>query len=481
MSNIDHASGRAELDRVRSAIEALGNITASTANEVLDNDRNFAILEAVSLAVSIIAVAMSALNVLNALIMATQERTREIGIFAAIGWSRARIMMSIVIEGLLMCVIGCVLGVLLSFLAATAFPLIPAIGHLISFRAERRAGRAGARGRLRALHPRLADAGVAGGADDAGGSAAAAVSANMQDAGRGSLAGAAAGGLRLALSQLIEQIRMPPAPGTICAYPRLRNFLLDVLAEGRRKNIAHVLLEADIAGVREQLAELQARGEPVSMTSYIAKSFACAIEQDKRMQAYRLGRSRLIVFDDIDITFMIEREWESEPIPVFHVLRAAQQKSARDIHRELRAAKETPLGTTGPMSALEMRFFLLPAFLRKALWFLVRRKPYWFKDLAGTVGITSMGMYTSGAAVGVPITPMTLTLSIGAIERKPAIGNGTAIECDVVHLNLSVDHDVIDGAALMRFADRFKQILRERTALLPTAAAPAQRSRGLEA
>jgi putative ABC transport system permease protein len=132
--NIDHASGRAELGRVRTAIEALGNVTVSTADEVLDNDRNFAILEAVSLAVSIIAVAMSALNVLNALIMATQERTREIGIFAAIGWSNARIMMSIVIEGIVMCVIGCILGVLLSFLAAFAFPFIPAIGKLISFK-----------------------------------------------------------------------------------------------------------------------------------------------------------------------------------------------------------------------------------------------------------------------------------------------------------------------------------------------------------
>jgi putative ABC transport system permease protein len=119
---------------VRVAIEALGKVTASTANEVLNNDRNFAILEAVSLAVSIIAVAMSALNVLTALVMATQERTREIGIFAAIGWSNARIMMSIVIEGILMCVSGCVLGVLLSLLAAFAFPRIPAIGNLISFK-----------------------------------------------------------------------------------------------------------------------------------------------------------------------------------------------------------------------------------------------------------------------------------------------------------------------------------------------------------
>ena len=275
---------------------------------------------------------------------------------------------------------------------------------------------------------------------------------------------------------------MPPAPGTTHNYPRLRNFVLDVLAEGRRKQIAHVLLDADIGGIKEHLAELRQRGaEPVSMTSYIAKSFACAIDEDRRMQAYRLGRSRLVVFDDIDLTFMIEREWEGELLPVFYIVRAAQRKTAPEIHRELRAARDTPLGTEGPMSALEMQFFMLPAFLRKAVWFLLRRNPYWFKDVAGTVAVTSMGMYTSGAAVGVPITPMTLTLSIGTIEKKLALQDGQAVERDVVHLNLSVDHDIIDGAPLMRFAERFKQILLDRTALPPSAAEREGRSPALEA
>jgi hypothetical protein len=274
--------------------------------------------------------------------------------------------------------------------------------------------------------------------------------------------------LRLVLSQLIDQLRMPLAPGKIVAYPRLRNFVLDVLREGRRKHIAHVLLEADIAGIKERLAALRERGgEPVSMTSYIAKSFASAIEADKRMQAYRLGRSRLIAFDDIDLAFMIEREWEGEAIPVFHIVRAAHQKSVYEIHRELRSAREAPLGAMGPMSALEMQFFLLPGFLRRTLWFFIRRNPYWFKDLAGTVGVTSMGMYTSSAAVGIPITPMTLTLTIGTMEKKLVLQNGQAVERDVIHLNLSVDHDVIDGAPLMRFAERFKQMLLDQTALMP--------------
>jgi pyruvate/2-oxoglutarate dehydrogenase complex dihydrolipoamide acyltransferase (E2) component len=272
--------------------------------------------------------------------------------------------------------------------------------------------------------------------------------------------------MRLVVAQLIDQLRMPHAPGKTVPYPRLRNFLQDALAEGKRKHIAHIMLEADIGGIKEQLAERRQRGQdPVSMTSYIAKSFACAIETDKRMQAYRRGKSRLVVFDDIDLAFMIEREWEGEPIPVFYILRAAQQKSASDIHRALQAARETPLGTDGPMNALEMQFFLLPRLLRKAVWFVIRRNPYWFKDVAGTAAVTSMGMYTSGAAVGVPITPMTLTLTIGTIEKKPSVQDGRLVERDVVHLCLSVDHDIVDGAPLMRFAERFKQLLREGTVL----------------
>jgi putative ABC transport system permease protein len=132
--NIERGSSQITLGQIKESIELLGNLTASTADEVLSKDRNFAILDAVSLAISIISVVMGAIYVLNALIMATQERTREIGIFAAIGWSKQRIMASIVIEGMLLCLIGCGLGLVLSFLAALAFPQIPAIGNLISFK-----------------------------------------------------------------------------------------------------------------------------------------------------------------------------------------------------------------------------------------------------------------------------------------------------------------------------------------------------------
>ena len=264
----------------------------------------------------------------------------------------------------------------------------------------------------------------------------------------------------LALLQLITRLKTPDAVGEKHPYPRLRNFVLDVLAEGRRKNIIQVLFQADIGGVKERLAEHRVcTGKSITITSYVAKCFVAAIAVNKRMQAYRLGRSELIVFDEIDLAFLVEREWEGKVLPVFFIVRAADRKTTHEINQELQASRKIPLGTQGAMSALEMVFFLLPAALRKLLWFYVRRNPYWFKDMAGTVALTSMGMFTSGAAVVIPITPMTLTLSIGSIEKKLVLQDGQTVERDFIHLNINVDHAIIDGAPLMRFVHQFKEML----------------------
>jgi putative ABC transport system permease protein len=130
---VEDAGDRAGLARIRDAIEAPDNLVATTPGEVLDHDRNFVLLEAVSLAAAVIAAFMSALNVITALAMATQERTREIGIFSAIGWSGGRIMKSIMIEGIMLWAIGCALGVALSFAATYVVPYIPVIGRVIAF------------------------------------------------------------------------------------------------------------------------------------------------------------------------------------------------------------------------------------------------------------------------------------------------------------------------------------------------------------
>ena len=83
--------------------------------------------------ISIIALVTAGLSVLNVLLMAVQERTRETGIMMAIGWSDRRIMAAIVLEGLIMGVAGCIVGVPLGFFACSFFSLLPTIGQYLTF------------------------------------------------------------------------------------------------------------------------------------------------------------------------------------------------------------------------------------------------------------------------------------------------------------------------------------------------------------
>lgn len=268
------------------------------------------------------------------------------------------------------------------------------------------------------------------------------------------------------LSQLVQLIRQPPSPSTHQPYPKLRNFVLDVMAEGRRKNTINLLLEAEVAPMQRHLARYsEETSDRISLTTYIAKSLACAIDEDRSMHAYRHGKSKLVVFDEIDLSVMVERDIGGGTLPVAYIVRTANRKSIGDINKELQAAKIAPLGEHGPMSALEKRFFELPSPLRKIIWFFIRRDPYLFKQLAGTVGITSMGMHTCGPTVLIPITPMTLTLSIGSISKRLVLENGCPVEREIIQMNLGADHDIIDGAPLMRFADRFRKTLEEGCAL----------------
>lgn len=124
---------RAEVEALRATIAGLGRMYAAPTEEMLRSDRNLNILKAVSRSISWIALGMGALSVLNALLMAVQERTREIGVMSAIGWRRGRTMASIVLEGAYIGAMGCALGAGFGYSASFLFSSVPTIGDYIAF------------------------------------------------------------------------------------------------------------------------------------------------------------------------------------------------------------------------------------------------------------------------------------------------------------------------------------------------------------
>jgi putative ABC transport system permease protein len=123
-----------EVDRIRREIEAMGPFLVAPTDQLLRHDQNLAAFNAVARAISLVALTMVGLCVFNALLMAVQERTREIGIMMAIGWSNPRIMASIIVEGIVVGIGGCALGIPIGYAASFLFSSLPAIGNYLSFR-----------------------------------------------------------------------------------------------------------------------------------------------------------------------------------------------------------------------------------------------------------------------------------------------------------------------------------------------------------
>jgi putative ABC transport system permease protein len=108
-------------EAVRTAVRALRpDLVVSTPDDVLKTNRTVIMIDASSTAISIASLVMASLLILNTLVMAVEERTHEIGILAAIGWSRRRIIGLILSEGLALAAVGGVIGAILGQFAGFA-------------------------------------------------------------------------------------------------------------------------------------------------------------------------------------------------------------------------------------------------------------------------------------------------------------------------------------------------------------------------
>ena len=242
-------------------------------------------------------------------------------------------------------------------------------------------------------------------------------------------------------------------------FPAARRFVVDAGRWSARRHVIHGLLELDVTAARQTLRDQTARtGETLSFTALIVTCFAQAIDQDKRAHAYRNWRNQLIVFDEVDVVTMIEAEPGGVAIP--HVIRAANYKTFRQIHDEIRAVQARPARSAQRSGRLSRLGLLMPAVARDVFhWWLVK-SPVRLKRYAGTCIVTSVGMFGKGSGWGVGFLPLhTLGLTVGGLTQKPGVIEGRIVIREYLDLTISFDHDIVDGAPAARFAQKLKGLI----------------------
>ena len=242
-------------------------------------------------------------------------------------------------------------------------------------------------------------------------------------------------------------------------FPRARHDIVDALEVGVRRHMVHALLELDVTRARQTIRDHEASaGEKLSFTAFIVASLARAIDANKRLHAYRDWRGRLVLFDEVDVVTLVESEVDAVAIP--HVVRAANRRTIRDIHDEIRRVQVEPGSSAQRSGALARLSAVVPSVLRRLFLRSLRKDPHWLKRTAGTTLVTSVGMFGIGAGWAVGIVPLhTLCLTVGGITLKPGVVDGRIEPREFLALTASIDHDIVDGAPAARFASDLRALI----------------------
>lgn len=96
----------------------------------------------------------------------------------------------------------------------------------------------------------------------------------------------------------------------------------------------------------------------------------------------------------------------------------------------------------------------------------LKLNPDWVKRIEGTAEVSSFGMFGKRAGWGTGFLNVhTLGLWVGGIAEKPMAYEGSIALRECLHLTLSFDHDIVDGAPAARFAHTFTEMLETGAAL----------------
>ncbi|MCB0196861.1 MAG: 2-oxo acid dehydrogenase subunit E2, partial [Anaerolineae bacterium] len=238
-------------------------------------------------------------------------------------------------------------------------------------------------------------------------------------------------------------------------FPAFRNPTVDTLDLGKKKHHIPLLFEVDVTEARSYMRDFKAQtGESLSFTGWVIKCIGQAVGEHKHIQAMRKGRSRLILFDDVDVSIVVERavghnEGASETLPMPYIVRRANTKTVQAINDEIRAAQTASLGSGEVQlgarrnAYLTKAFTFMPRFLRNVLvWRRLITDPLFAKKAMGTVVVTSIGSsgHYSGYGWAVPIGIHPLVFALGSIAKKPGVVDDAIAIREYLSMTVLFDH-----------------------------------------
>ena len=238
--------------------------------------------------------------------------------------------------------------------------------------------------------------------------------------------------------------------------PRSRIATFDIFSIGLSKHHVSALLEFDVTDSRNKLRDLRRSGNKLSFNAWIIKVISKVLEQHPEASAFLYNKRKLIIFNDISISILVEKIIGDKKVPVPLVIEKTNEKSVSEITREIENAKNQILSGKDVVlkkqsTVYERLYYRLPGFIRRGIWrFLLSHPKIIFRKMGNAV-ITSVGMMgtINGWFIHKSVHP--ISFGIGSVIKKPVVVDNEIKIREILNMTILADHDVIDGAPMVRF------------------------------
>ncbi len=225
---------------------------------------------------------------------------------------------------------------------------------------------------------------------------------------------------------------------------------------GKQKHHVAAMIEVDVTESREKLRISRREKGKISFNAWLISTIGQTIHQHELTAAFLKGKRKMLVFQDINISMIVEKTINGQKVPIPMLIKKVQETSMESITRQISDAKNQEL--TGEdivlqkkSERMERMYYHLPGFIRRLFWKYMLRHPHFAFEKMGNVAITSIGMMGNVKGWFIPISVHPICFGISTINKKPVVVNDQIAIREMLNMTVLIDHDVIDGAAMARF------------------------------
>ena len=240
-------------------------------------------------------------------------------------------------------------------------------------------------------------------------------------------------------------------------FPQTRIATIDICEIGKQKHHVTALIEMDVTKCRELIRlRNKEKGSKISFTAWLIKVIGSTIKKHDTISSFLKGKSKLMIFEDINISLVVEKEMNGQKVPIPLIIEKANEKSVEAIGLQISEARNEKFSGTEVVlqkknGSLEKIYYRLPGFIRKLFWkYMLKHPKLSFKKM-GNVAFTSIGMMGKVNGWFIPISIHPICFGIGSIIKKPVVIENEIEIREMLQMSVLIDHDVIDGAPMARF------------------------------